>query len=177
MKYTILALFSLMLPWFANAGECPALLNHQFSTLQGGKLDLCQYRDNTILVVNTASKCGFTPQFDKLEKLYSQYKEKGLLIVGFPSNDFRQEYASNKEIGSFCKLTYGVKFPMVESSSVVGKNANPFYKQLKSATGQEPLWNFHKFLITEHGTKVQSFPTPTEPDDPEIMNQLIPTLK
>ena len=177
MRNFVSALILSALPVAAVAGECPALLNHQFKTLQGEKLDLCQYKDKTILVVNTASKCGFTPQFEKLEKMYSQYKDRGLVVIGFPSNDFRQEYATSKEIGSFCKLTYGVKFPMAESSSVAGKNANPFFKDLIGATGQGPQWNFHKYLITDNGTRVTSFSTHTEPDAPEIMKLVLPTLK
>lgn len=173
----VLIALATFFPSLVQAAECPPLLNHQFKTLQGDKLDLCQHQDKTILVVNTASKCGFTPQFDKLEKLYSQYKARGLLVVGFPSNDFRQELASNKEIGSFCKLTYGVKFPMVESGSVKGPQANPFFKQLKAASGQEPQWNFHKFLITDKGRVVNSFPSVTEPDDPEVMKILLKSLK
>jgi glutathione peroxidase len=174
---SIILLLAMLSPLAALAETCPALLNHQFKTLQGGTINLCEYQDKTILVVNTASKCGFTPQFEKLENLYSKYKEKGLLVVGFPSNDFKQEFKSNAEIGSFCKLTYKVKFPMAESGSVTGKNASPFYKQLKAATGQEPLWNFHKYLISEHGTNVLAFPSSTEPDDPEIMRVILPTPK
>jgi glutathione peroxidase len=161
----------------AIAGECPALLNRQFKTLQGGSIDLCKYADNPILVVNTASKCGFTPQFEKLEALSAKYKDKGLLVIGFPSNDFRQELQSNAEIGSFCILTYGVKFPMVSKGSVTGAEANPFYKQLIAATGEQPTWNFHKYLIAPGGKSVHSFSTPTEPDDPAIMKLILPNLK
>ena len=176
MQFLLVLMISL-LPFASFAQECPDLLNHQFKTLQGGSIDLCQHRDKTILVVNTASKCGFTPQFEKLEDLYSTYKDKGLLVVGFPSNDFRQELKSNAEIGSFCKLTYKVKFPMVESGSVTGKNANPFYKQLKMATGEEPQWNFYKYVITDRGNQVQAFPSTTEPDDPKIMRLILPATK
>jgi glutathione peroxidase len=128
-------------------------------------------------VVNTASKCGFTPQFEKLESLYRDYKKKGLLIVGFPSNDFRQELATNQEIGEFCLLTYSVEFPMVEKSSVTGASADPFYKQLRDATGEPPKWNFHKYLIAPGGRQVYSFATRVEPDAPEIMTKLKPLLQ
>jgi glutathione peroxidase len=173
-------------PWLASlllcvvsaaAADCPSLLNHQYKTLQGGAVDLCQYADRPILVVNTASKCGFTPQFEKLEAMYRKYKDRGLLVVGFPSNDFRQELASNKEIGEFCLLTYNVEFPMVEKSSVTGAAADPLYKQLYEATGQPPKWNFHKYLIAPGGRQVYSFATPVEPDSPEIMGKLTPLLK
>jgi glutathione peroxidase len=161
----------------AAAADCPSLLNHQYKTLQGGAVDLCQYADRPILVVNTASKCGFTPQFEKLEGMYRKYKDRGLLVVGFPSNDFRQELASNKEIGEFCLLTYNVEFPMVEKSSVTGASADPLYKQLYEATGQPPKWNFHKYLIAPGARQVYSFATPVEPDSPEIMGKLTPLLK
>lgn len=177
MKFTALIIGMLCLPLSAMAGDCPALLNHQFKTLQGENIDLCQYRNNPILVVNTASKCGFTSQFETLESISSKYKARGLLVIGFPSNDFRQELKEDAEIGKFCKLTYGVKFPMVSKGSVRGDNANPFYKQLIAASGESPKWNFHKYVITPGGKSVQSFSTMTSPDDPAIMNLILPYLK
>jgi glutathione peroxidase len=161
----------------AAGADCPSLLNHQYKTLQGGAVNLCEYADRPILVVNTASKCGFTPQFEKLEAMYRKYKDRGLLVVGFPSNDFRQELASNKEIGEFCLLTYDVQFPMVEKSSVTGAAADPLYKQLRDATGQPPKWNFHKYLIAPGARQVYSFATQVEPDSPEILGKLTPLLK
>jgi glutathione peroxidase len=171
------ALLALLLPVPPALAVCPALLDHQYRTLQGGQIDLCKYADKPILVVNTASKCGFTPQFEKLEGMYGKLKERGLLIVGFPSNDFRQELASNKEIGEFCLLTYNVQFPMAEKSSVVGPSADPLFKQLREATGQSPQWNFHKYLISPGATRVYSFATRVEPDSAEIMDKLTPMLK
>jgi glutathione peroxidase len=154
------------------AAECSPLLNHQFKTLQGQPFDLCQYAGKPILVVNTASKCGFTKQFSKLEKMYAQYKERGLLVVGFPSNDFKQELESNAEIGEFCKLTYMVEFPMMEKSSVTGKSANPLYQQLISASDTSPKWNFYKYLIAPDGKTVTAYSSMTEPDDKEIISKL-----
>lgn len=177
MKFLIKLIVLCFLPISAFASECPALLNHQFKTLQGTVVDLCQYQDNPILVVNTASKCGFAPQFEKLEALSAQYKSRGLLVIGFPSNDFKQELQNNNEIGDFCKLTYGVKFPMVVKSSVTGDSANPFYKQLIAASGKSPKWNFHKYIIMPGGKSVHSFSTMTEPDDPAIMKLIRPSLK
>ncbi len=176
MRYLIGALLML-----ANttvlAADCSALLNHQFKTLQGQKVNLCDYQGKPILVVNTASKCGFTPQFEKLEGLYSRYKDKGLLVIGFPSNDFKQELTSNSEIGSFCKLTYGVNFPMVSKGAVKGEQANPFYKQLILASGTEPQWNFHKYVISADGKTVHSFKSVVEPDDAAILKLIQPSLK
>lgn len=161
---------------FANAA-CADLYNHQFTTLQGEKINLCDYQHQPILVVNTASKCGFTPQFKALEALYSKYKDRGLMVVGFPSNDFRQELSSDKQIGDFCKLTYAVKFPMVSKTSVSGAKANPFYKQLASKTGQAPMWNFYKYVILPGGNQVYAYSSDVKPDATEILNRIKPSLK
>ena len=161
----------------ANAAACPEIYNHQINTLQGEKINLCDYQDKPILVVNTASKCGFTPQFEALEGLYSKNKDKGLLVIGFPSNDFRQDPGNNKAIGDFCKMTYGVKFPMATKSSVSGANANPFYKQLAAKTGQEPQWNFYKYVILPGGKDVSVFESTVKPDSSDIINKIKPYLK
>jgi len=171
-----LALLAVALMPAPAVAACPDLLNHKLSTLQGPSLDLCQYTGKPILVVNTASLCGYTPQFEKLEALSSRNKEK-LLVVGFPSNDFNQELATNEEVARFCKLTYAVEFPMVEKASVTGANAMPFYKQLRAATGQAPQWNFHKYLIAPDGKTVYSFTSAVEPDSKELMGKLAPMLK
>ena len=166
-----------MAPMPAAAAECPHLLDHRYKTLQGGDVNLCDYADRAILVVNTASKCGYTPQFAKLEDMYAQYKDKGLMVIGFPSNDFNQELTTNKEIGEFCVLTYKVEFPMVEKSTVTGAGADLLFKQLREATGQPPKWNFHKYLIAPGAKQVYSFSTRVEPDSPEVMGKLAPLLK
>lgn len=157
--------------------DCLPSYQHQFKTLQGQTVDFCQFQDKPVLVVNTASKCGFTPQFEALEGIYAQYKDKGLVIIGFPSNDFRQEPGNNKQIGDFCKLTYAVKFPMVEKSSVTGGAANPLYQQLIKQTGQAPQWNFYKYLILPGGQKVYAFNSMTQPDSDEVMSKIKPYLK
>lgn len=174
--FRLLSTAALAAPLAASAA-CPALLNHQMKGLDGKPLDLCQFEGRAIIVVNTASKCGYTPQFEKLEGMYKQYKAKGLVVLGFPSNDFRQELASNAEVGEFCRLTYGVQFPMVEKTSVTGDAANPLFRQLAAATGQAPRWNFHKYLIAPDGKTVTSFATGVEPDSAEVMAKLKPMLK
>lgn len=156
---------------------CDGLLDYQFTTLQGEHMDLCDYREQPILVVNTASKCGFTPQFEQLEAMYERYHEHGLLIVGFPSNDFKQELSSNKAIGDFCKSTYDVQFPMAAKSSVVGPAANAFYRRLATATNEPPMWNFYKYLILPGSEKVYVYSSDHEPTSPEIMDRLRPYLK
>ena len=163
----------------ALAGECPPLLKHTFTNLLDGKpMPLCQYQGKVILVVNTASYCGFTSQYDGLEKLYARLKDKGLVVLGFPSNDFgEQEPGSSKEIADFCRLTYGVEFPMVGKSVVKGQQANPFYLQLAEITGSRPRWNFHKYLINRDATQVVAFGSLTKPDDKALLARIDEFLK
>jgi glutathione peroxidase len=151
----------------ATAGACPALLDREFSRLQTGKPEsLCQYRGKVLLIVNTASYCGYTHQYEGLEALYRKYKARGLVVLGFPSNDFgAQEPGNNKEIAEFCRLTYGVEFPMFEKSSVTSLRTNPLYADLLARTGQAPKWNFHKYLIDRDGNPAGTFASAVEPDD------------
>lgn len=160
----------LALPLAVHAAEpCPELLNHAFKRLPSGKVEnLCQYRGKVVLVVNTASRCGFTPQFDGLQKIYEQYQAKGLVVLGFPSNDFNQELAEGQKIADFCRLNYGVDFPMFEKTSVKGANANAFYKALSKSAGTEPQWNFHKYLITRDGKTVVPLNSRIEPESREM---------
>lgn len=158
---------------------CPPLLDHTFNVLQDGKpLPLCQYAGKVILVVNTASYCGFTSQYDGLEKLYARLRERGLVVLGFPSNDFgEQEPGSDKEIADFCRLTYGVEFPMASKTVVKGKDAHPFYLKLAEMSGSRPKWNFHKYLINRDATQVVAFGSFTKPDDRELLKQIDAFLK
>jgi glutathione peroxidase len=157
----------------ADAAACPATLNHVFPRLQDEKpQSLCQYAGKVLLVVNTASFCGFTPQYKGLEALHARYKDRGLVVLGFPSNDFEQEEASNKEIADFCENTYGVKFPMFGASHVRGDKANPFYKQLAQTTGRQPLWNFHKYLIGRDGKVVDNYTSVITPDSAMLVRDI-----
>lgn len=150
----------------AQAGSCPALLDQTFPRLQDEMpQSLCQYAGKVLLVVNTASYCSFTPQYEGLEDLYSRYRERGLVVLGFPSNDFAQEGGSNKDIADFCQNTFGVKFPMFAKSSVRGSDANPLFRQLARQTGRQPLWNFHKYLIGRDGRVVAQYASTTTPQD------------
>jgi glutathione peroxidase len=175
MAKWLIALSLLALPVMARA--CPALLDHRFTSLQGKPVNLCEYSGRPVLVVNTASKCGYTPQFEKLEALNKRYRARGLVVLGFPSNDFNQELATNREIAEFCRLTYFVDFPMIEQGSVSGAGANPLFRQLAAATGTSPRWNFHKYLIAPDGRTVYSFASHVEPDSREIIGRLLPMLK
>ena len=145
---------------------CPSVLQKTFRKLQDeSDQSLCQYAGKVILVVNTASFCGYTSQYEGLEALYARYAARGLVVLGFPSNDFEQEPGANKDIADFCFNTYGVKFPMFAKTSVVGKNANPFYVDLARLTNKRPEWNFHKYLLDRSGKPVQSFASVVSPTD------------
>ncbi|MFA9215850.1 MAG: glutathione peroxidase [Sphingomonadaceae bacterium] len=153
------------------AGSCPAILKQTFNRLQDeAPQDLCQYSGKVVLVVNTASYCGFTNQYEGLEAMYAKYAPKGLVVLGFPSNDFgKQEPGSSKEIADFCYNTYGVKFPMFSKSVVSGPNPNPLYVNLIKITGKTPGWNFHKYLIDRNGKVIESFPSKVTPTDKQLV--------
>jgi glutathione peroxidase len=137
---------------------CPALLSHTLPRLQDEKPQaLCQYAGKVLLVVNTASYCGFTSQFEGLEALNAKYASRGLVVMGFPSNDFKQEDADAKKTADVCFSTYGVKFPMFMSIPVRGKDAHPLFAQLAKATGQAPSWNFNKYLVDRQGRPLAHF--------------------
>jgi glutathione peroxidase len=155
------------------AAACPPLLDHTLPSLTDQATSLCQYQGKVLLVVNTASECGYTPQYAGLEALYRRYREKGLIVLGFPANDFGgQEPGSNKEIASFCEINYGVSFPMFAKSQVRSDKANPFYAALGVKTGERPQWNFHKYLIDRSGREVMSFGTRVTPDDRKLVGAI-----
>mgnify|MGYP006266234611 CR=1 FL=1 len=176
MKTPFLNLFTwifLTLPMVAMA-QCPTSLNFKFPRLQDEVTqDLCQYSGKVILVVNTASYCGFTSQYDGLEKIYAKYGSQGFVVLGFPSNDFgQQEPGSNKEIAEFCRNTYDVKFPMFAKSHVKGSDANPLFKYLIEKSKTTPKWNFYKYLIDRKGNVVDSFNSLTKPESSSITKQI-----
>lgn len=144
---------------------CPSLLAHSFTRLQDdAPQNLCQYAGKVVLVVNTASYCGFTKQYESLEALYAKYEKSGLVVLGFPSNNFgRQEPGSAEQIADLCFNTYGVKFPMFNKTEVIGPQRSAFYAQLFQATKAAPQWNFHKYLIGRDGKSVSSFASEVEP--------------
>ena len=161
-------------PAAAAPAACPALLKHEFARLQDDvPQNLCQYAGKVVLVVNTASYCGFTRQYEGLEALYAKYQSRGLVVLGFPSNDFgKQEPGSAKEIADFCFNTYGVKFPMFAKTEVSGSKRNPLYAELFQATKAEPKWNFHKFLIDRSGKPVASFVSNVEPENVTVTSAI-----
>ena len=154
---------------------CPESLDFHKRPLNDGlPVHLCEVMSGkVVLVVNTASKCAYTPQYDALEKLHERYRQQGLIVAGFPSNDFAgQEPGSEKQIQEFCRLTYSVGFPMFEKVHVKGASADPFYKHLAGVTGEQPGWNFHKYLIDRDGRVVASFPSRVTPDDKQLVRMI-----
>ncbi len=162
--------------WLAlsvQAQTCPAALNHTLLRLQDEKpQSLCQYAGKVVLAVNTASYCGFTGQYRGLEALHARYKADGLVVLGFPSNDFAQEKGSNKEIAEFCENTFGVQFPMFAASSVKGPQANAFFKHLQGQGAPAPKWNFYKYLIGRDGRLIESYSSMSGPESKSLVQAI-----
>ncbi len=157
--------------------ECPKLLDHDIRILDStDEINLCQFNEKVILAVNVASRCGYTYQYESLQNLYEQYKNEEFVVLGFPSRDFMyQEYSEESKVKEFCSTEYGVTFPMFATSPVKGKKANAFFKSLTLKTGQQPGWNFHKYLIDKTG-KVLSFDTKIEPDSDILIKAIEESL-
>ncbi|WP_341503717.1 glutathione peroxidase [Gallaecimonas sp. GXIMD4217] len=169
MKAAIAALIALFcFPLLA--GDCPAALSFVKRKLNSTEtVNLCQaYRDKVVLVVNTASYCGFTPQFEGLEALYQRYRERGLVVLGFPSHDFRQEADDETETAKVCRLDYQVSFPMFEALAVRGDDADPLYRILAREAGGYPKWNFYKYLIGRDGKVIDYYSSFTKPNSDKL---------
>ena len=152
---------------------CPSLLDHTVKDLVGDNENLCQYAGKVVLVVNTASYCGYTPQYKGLQALNERYGKRGLVVLGFPSNDFgKQEPGTEKEIAEFCDRTYAVKVPMFAKTSVKAPGGSPLYDDLARVTSERPRWNFHKYLVARDGTTVSSFKSSVEPQSPEFLSKV-----
>lgn len=176
----LIPLLSVLSPVLANAeiggssvakSDCPATLDFSFRQLSNAKsINLCDtYKGQVVLIVNTASKCGYTPQFAELETLYKTYKDRGFVVLGFPSNDFgSQDPGTEAEIAEFCSLTYGVEFPMFEKTHAIKSAASPFYKTLGELAGEYPQWNFHKYLLDREGRLITSQPSNVSPTSKQI---------
>jgi len=159
----------------SNNSNCESPLNVEMRSLNENKLvNLCnEYKNKVVLIVNTASKCAFTSQYEGLEALYKKYKDSGFVVLGFPSNDFaNQEPGTEKQIQSFCRLTYGVQFPMFAKTRVSKKNADPLYRNLADASGEYPAWNFHKYLLDRNGQFVESFSSFTKPSSEKLVGKI-----
>jgi glutathione peroxidase len=151
------------------AADCPAFLDHDFKKLHSSQnINLCkEFAGRPLLIVNTASHCGYTPQFKGLEALQKKYKERGLVVVGFPSDDFNQEAKSEAKTADICYVNYGVTFTMLAPSPVTGAKGNPVFRELNRRAG-EPSWNFNKYLVSADGKSVQRFDSDVTPDSPKL---------
>jgi len=164
---------ALAAPGAAEETEPASVLDFRLDRIDGEPQDLSDYRGRVLLLVNVASRCGFTPQYDGLEALYERYRERGFSVLGFPSNDFgAQEPGSNQQIADFCRSTYGVRFPMFAKIRVVGPDAHALYRHLSglpAPLGGEVQWNFQKYLVDRSGRVVAVYPSRTPPSDPELV--------
>ncbi|MCW3150120.1 glutathione peroxidase [Stutzerimonas stutzeri] len=153
------------------AGECPALLQHELPKLRSKEtIDLCQqFQGKALVVVNTASHCGFTPQFKGLEALYQRYKDDGLEVLGVPSDDFFQESDDEAETAEVCYVNYGVTFTMTQTQPVRGSDATPLFRELAEQAGRAPRWNFYKYVVDRQGRVVAFFSSKVKPDDPQLL--------
>ena len=170
MKYvTSFCLFMLSI----NAFACNDLLDTEMRVLDSSEtVNLCKFEEKVILVVNVASRCGYTYQYATLQKLYEEYKDEDFVILGIPSRDFMQEYSNEEDVAEFCSTEYGVNFPMFATAKVRGKKAHPFYKKLKAESGFEPSWNFNKFLINKDGRVVSTYGSGVKPDSPALISAI-----
>ncbi len=150
-----------------------------FNGIDGNKIELSEYRNKVIVVVNVASRCGYTPQYEGLQTLYNKYKTKNLVVIGVPTNNFKQEPGSNSEIKDFCETNFGINFPMTEKIAVLGNSAHPFYKWAKDnyGMGAIPKWNFHKIIIGRDGKVSNTFASFTKPMSKKFLESIEKEIK
>lgn len=158
----------------ATNNACKPLLSHRIRPLMApDEQPLCElYSGRVLLMVNTASKCGFTPQFEQLEILHQRYSEAGFQVLGFPSDDFRQELSSEAEVADFCELNYGVSFPMFQKVGVTANRAHPLYRDLAEATGTYPRWNFNKYLVDRNGQVIKHYDSSVQPLSAQMIKDI-----
>ena len=156
-----------------NALACNDLLDTEMRVLDSSEtVNLCKFEEKVILVVNVASRCGYTYQYATLQKLYEEYKDEDFVILGIPSRDFMQEYSNEEDVAEFCSTEYGVNFPMFATAKVRGKKAHPFYKKLADESGISPKWNFNKYLISRVGSVVSTYGSSVKPDSVELTSDI-----
>ena len=169
-------ILAIMISFFSklSANNSQSAYNYQFQSIDGGIIELEKFKNKVIVVVNVASRCGYTPQYEDLQKLWSDYKNKDLVIIGVPTNNFRQEPGTNKEIKDFCETNFGINFPITEKVDVIGKKAHPFYKWAKDSYGIAaiPKWNFHKIIIGKNGQVTETFASFTKPSSKKFLKQI-----
>ena len=156
-----------------NALACNDLLDTEMRVLDSSEtVNLCTFEEKVILVVNVASRCGYTYQYATLQKLYEEYKDENFVVLGIPSRDFMQEYSNEEDVAEFCSTEYGVNFPMFATAKVRGKKAHPFYKKLADESGISPKWNFNKYLISRDGSVVSTYGSSVKPDSVELTSDI-----
>ena len=153
------------------------LPNFTFQSIDGGKIELNQFAGKTLLITNTASRCGFTGQYGGLQEIHDQYAKEGLVVLGVPSKDFRQELSFNEEVKQFCETNFNITFPMTEITKVVGRDAHPLYKWLLEKYNFRPRWNFNKVLISKNGIVVNTFGSTVGPKSKKLRSALIESFK
>ena len=155
-------------------GTSGDVYNFKFNSIDGGQIELSDYKDKVIVIVNVASRCGYTPQYEDLQSLYNNYKDKDLVVIGVPTNNFKQEPGSNDQIKDFCETNFGITFPMTEKINVIGANSHPFYKWAKGdyGIGAMPKWNFHKIIIGKNGKVVDTFSSFTKPTSKKFIKSI-----
>jgi len=177
----ILAFFLIMFGLFskASANYTKLAYDFEFTGIEGKTIKLSEYKNKVIVVVNVASRCGFTNQYDGLQKLWSDYKDKDVVVLGVPTNDFKQEPGSNSEIKDFCETNFNVNFPMTKKVSVVGEKSHPFYKWAKDNHGKSavPKWNFHKIIIGKDGKVADTFASITKPSSNKFIKFIEKKIK
>ena len=163
----------------ASANYSKLVYDFEFNSIDGNKIELSDFRNKVLVVVNVASRCGYTPQYEGLQMLWSNYKNKNLVVIGVPTNNFKQEPGNNKEIKDFCETNFGINFPMTEKTNVIGKDAHPFYKWAKKnhGIGAIPKWNFHKIVIGKNGKVVDTFASFTKPSSGKFLNLIEKEIK
>ena len=173
---TILFMFSLFTKVIANSENA---YNYEFNGIDGNIIKLSNYKNKVIVVVNVASRCGFTNQYSDLQALWASYQNKDLIVLGIPTNDFKQEPKSNNDIKDFCKTNFNIDFPMSEKTSVIGKNSHPFFKWAKENHGKSavPKWNFHKIVVGKDGKIADTFASITKPSSKRFINLIEKEIK
>tara|TARA_B100000780_G_scaffold68589_1_gene45448 strand:- start:6504 stop:7049 length:546 start_codon:yes stop_codon:yes gene_type:complete len=176
-----IALIIIMISFFTKGNALYEQLATDFSfkSVEGSAINLVDYKDKVIVIVNVASRCGFTNQYKGLQSLWVDYKKKDLVVIGIPSNNFRQEPGSNKEIKDFCETTFGINFPITEKLNVIGTDAHPFFKWAKKnyGSGAIPKWNFHKIIIGKNGKVVETFASITKPSSKKFISTIEKEIK
>ena len=173
----LIGVFLLMMSIEQAVGEPRSLPNFSFNSIDGGEISLNEFKGKVVLITNTASKCGFTGQYEGLQQLYDDYKSDGLVVLGVPSTDFRQEFKDSEAVKNFCEVNFGITFPMSEVTKVLGNNAHPFYLWLAEEYNFIPRWNFNKVLIDKNGEIVNTYGAMVKPTSKKLVQPIASLLK